>query len=204
MLTRREAVNGAMASLVASGMGSNTPSFAITPLAGSQDQGGAAKSRTAVVYLSRSGNTRVIAGQLQRTFHAQVFELRTASPWPEEYEAMVAWASRLHESGALPALAGPPLDLARFQTIFLGSPIWGSALPAPVKTFLSRQDLSGKTVVPFFTYGCCGTGDAMETIATLAPRAKLTAPFSLKCDQERDTMNSVDAWLRSAKSLPQS
>jgi hypothetical protein len=38
-----------------------------------------------------------------------------------------------------------------------------------------------------------------ETITKLAPRARILEPFSLKCDQERDTLNSVTAWLRSAK-----
>ena len=57
--------------------------------------------RSAVVFLSRSGNTRVVAGQLQRAFKADSFELKMATPWPDEYEAMVAWASRLKEAGTL-------------------------------------------------------------------------------------------------------
>lgn len=45
--------------------------------------------RILVVFLSRSGNTRVIAGQLKRRFHADLFELRTAEPYPEDYEETV-------------------------------------------------------------------------------------------------------------------
>lgn len=156
-------------------------------------------SRKLVAYLSRSGNTRVIAGQLKRTFSADIFEIRTATPWPEDYEEMVAWASRMRTSATPPPLAESVSEIGKYDVVFLGSPIWGEALPAPVRTFLTTHNLSGKTLVPFFTYGCCGAGSAPETIAKLAPRAKIMEPFSLKCDQERDTMNSVNDWLRSAK-----
>jgi flavodoxin len=152
-----------------------------------------------VVYLSRSGNTRVIAGQLKRAFSADMFEIRTAKPWPDDYEEMVAWASRMQESATSPRLAESVSQIGKYDVIFLGSPIWGAALPAPVRSFLMTHDLSGKTVVPFFTYGCCGVGTAQETIAQLAPKARMLQSFSLKCDQERDTMNSVNAWLRSAQ-----
>jgi hypothetical protein len=43
-----------------------------------------------VAYLSRSGNTRVIAGALARRFGADLFELRPRDPWPADYDAMVA------------------------------------------------------------------------------------------------------------------
>lgn len=149
-----------------------------------------------VVYLSRSGNTRVIAGQLKRAFDADLFEIRTAAPWPEDYEEMVAWASRVRESAAPPRLAEGVPTITKYDVVFLGSPIWGMALPAPIRTFLMTHDLSGKTIVPFFTYGCCGAGTAPETIATLAPHSKVLEPFALKCDQERDTLNSVHPWLQ--------
>ncbi len=155
--------------------------------------------RKLVAYLSRSGNTRVIAGLLKRTFSADIFEIRTATPWPEDYEEMVAWASRMRESATPPRLAESVSEIGKYNVVFLGSPIWGEALPAPVRTFLATHDLSGKTLVPFFTYGCCGAGSAPETIAKLAPRARILEPFSLKCDQERDTLNSVKDWLRSAE-----
>lgn len=55
-------------------------------------------SRAAVVFLSRSSNTRMLAGHLSRTFDADLFEIRPSNPWPEDYEEMVAWASRWRES----------------------------------------------------------------------------------------------------------
>ena len=53
--------------------------------------------------------------------------------------------------------------------MFLGFPIWGMALPAPVRTFLTTHDLAGKTLVPFITHGGYGTGDAPGTAGRTGP-----------------------------------
>ncbi len=148
-----------------------------------------------VVYLSRSGNTRVIAGALGRRFGADVFELRPRDPWPADYDEMVAWASRLRESGADVPLAGTVEGLGRYGTVFLGFPIWGTDLPAVTRSFLRSHDLSGKTVIPFITHSGYGPGSSMDTARAAAPGARFAEPFVLQCDQERSTLDSLNAWL---------
>ena len=156
---------------------------------------GAGDGRTLVAFLSRSGNTRVIAGQLQRRFDADLFEIRTAEPYPADYEETVARAARERDAAATPPLAETVADIGGYGTVFLGFPIWGMALPAPVRTFLATHDLAGKTLVPFITHGGYGTGEAPGTVAELAPQARVLTPFVLEMDQERATMNAVTAWL---------
>jgi flavodoxin len=151
--------------------------------------------RTLVAYLSRSGNTRVIAGQLRRRYRADLFEIRTAEPYPEDYGEAVERARLERDAAASPALVESVAGIARYQTVFLGFPIWGAALPSPLRTFLTTHDLSGMTVVPFITHGGYGPGGAPQTVADLAPSARLVEPFVLECDQERDTLARVSAWL---------
>lgn len=154
---------------------------------------------TAVVFLSRSGNTRMLAGDLSRRYNADLIEVRPRDPWPEDYEDMVAWASRWRESSDLLALESVP-DLSRHETIFLGFPIWGGALPAPVRSLLSATDLSGKTVLPFITHGGFGAGNAVQEIRSLAPDARFPQEFVLQCDQERDNLDALHRWLNRAGS----
>jgi flavodoxin len=152
-----------------------------------------------VAYLSRSGNTRVIAGQLHRRFPSDLFEIRVADPYPDDYEEAVARASRERTASASPALADRVSSMAGYDTVFLGFPIWGMALPAPVRSFLTTHDLGGKRVLPFVTHGGYGVGNALGTLAELAPQARVSEPFVLKCDQERDTLNQVSAWLTKSR-----
>lgn len=148
----------------------------------------------AVVFLSRSSNTRMLAGDLSRRYNADLIEVRPRDPWPADYEEMVAWATRWRESRDLLRLEAVP-DLAGHDTIFLGFPIWGGSLPAPVRSLLSSVDMSGKTVLPFITHGGFGVGDAMEEVRSLAPEASFAPEFVLECDQERDNLNAMQGWL---------
>ncbi len=155
-------------------------------------QGG---GRTRVVFLSRSSNTRMLAGQLARSFGADLHEIRPRDPWPEDYEEMVDWASRWRQSDSLLPLESRP-DPTGAELVFVGFPIWGAALPAPMRSFLANTDLSGKTLVPFVTHGGFGLGNALDELRGLAPAAEVIQPFVLRCDQERDNLNALTAWLR--------
>lgn len=150
--------------------------------------------QSAVVFLSRSSNTRMLAGHLSRSFGADLIEIRPRDPWPEDYEEMVDWATRWRESDQLLPLE-PTADLSAHAPVFLGFPIWGGSLPAPMRAFLSTTDLTGKTVLPFITHGGFGAGDAMADVRRLAPNAEFAEPFVLECDQERDNLNALRAWL---------
>jgi flavodoxin len=152
-----------------------------------------------VAYLSRSGNTRVIAGQIKRQFEADLFEIRTADPYPEDYEQAVERARIERDAKAAPRLAERLGNTAADKTVFLGFPIWGMAMPAPVRSFLTIHDLAGKSLVPFITHGGYGTGSALRTLEELAPRAQILESFVMQADQERDTMNRVSGWLRNSR-----
>jgi flavodoxin len=152
-------------------------------------------SRTLVAYFSRSGNTRVIAGQLHRDLGADLFEITPATPYPEDYEQTVAQASRERESDFRPALAAKVETLSAYDTVLLGFPIWGQTAPPILRAFLAAHDLSGKTVRPFITHGGYGPGDSLAVLSRHAPQARLETAFVMEADQERRTMNQVRAWL---------
>ena len=92
-------------------------------------------------------------------------------------------------------------SIAGYATVFLGFPIWGETAPPIIRRFLSAHDLSGKTVIPFITHGGYGLGDSESVIARLAPRALLRHAFSMQADQERQTMDRVNSWLRETSNL---
>lgn len=168
--------------------------FIATQLAGSPALAQGDGSDSVVVYLSRSGNTRVLAGALSRRFNASLFELRPREPWPADYDEMVAWASRKNDEGNL-QLAENLLNIANYRTVFLCHPIWSMDLPAVTASFLRSHDLSGKTIVPIITHGGYGQGSAVETARSLASDAIFIDAFVLACNQERDDLASLDQWL---------
>lgn len=155
-----------------------------------------AASRTLVAYFSRSGNTRVVAGLIQRAIGADVFEIKASRPYPEDYLQTVAQASDEKKRGFEPALAENVAGIAKYDTVYLGFPIWGETAPSIIRSFLSAHELSGKILIPFITHGGFGLGDSHAVLGRHAPRAKLRPGFSMQADQERQTMNSVLGWLK--------
>ncbi|CAN7614626.1 flavodoxin [Pseudorhodoferax sp. LjRoot39] len=174
---------------------------AALPLAGLADAARAAdppaQRGTLVAYFSRTGNTRVLAGQIRRAQDADLFEILPVDPYPEDYEQTVAQATRERQSGYRPPLQHSVEDPGRYATVFLGFPIWGQSPPAVVRSFLASHDLAGKTLVPFITHGGYGTGDSLSVLRAHAPGARLLdTGLTLRADQERETLGRVTRWLR--------
>ncbi|WP_447982567.1 flavodoxin [Achromobacter kerstersii] len=179
-----------MAALVALPLGAATTA--------SNAQGGEMRqvgSRTLVVYFSRSGNTRVVAGLIHRARGTDLFEIRPASAYPEDYEQTVEQARKETESGYKPPLEAKVPAIDGYDTVFLGFPIWGTTVPPVVRSFLSAHDLSGKTLIPFITHGGYGPGNSKSVLASDAPKARLLDGFVMEMDQERRTMERVTSWL---------
>ena len=152
-------------------------------------------AKTLVAYLTRSGNTWVIAGTLQRALGADLFEIKPACPYPEDYEQHVAQATRERDSEFEPPLAEKVTDIATYDEIYLVFPVWGETMPPPVRSFLKTHDLRGKTVRPFITHGGYGVGSSPSVLISHAPGARIEKAFVMEADQERRTMNTVHNWL---------
>lgn len=152
-------------------------------------------TNTLVAYLTRSGNTRVIAETLHRQLGADLFEIRPAKPYPADYETHVAQAQRERDSGYAPPLAARVDDIAGYDVIYLGFPIWGETAPPPIRSFMKAHDLRGKILRPFITHGGYGPGSGPAVVASLAPAARVEAAFIMEADQERRTLNRVRDWL---------
>jgi flavodoxin len=162
----------------------------------SQAQTAGSGSRTLVAYFSRTGNTRVIAGQIRRARNADLFEIRPAKPYPEDYEETVEQARQEQDAGYEPPLQATVPGMTTYDTVFIGMPIWGQTAPPIIRSFLSAHDLSGKTLVPFITHGGYGRGGSMQVISTHASRSRILEGFTMEADQERRTLESVMGWLQ--------
>lgn len=152
-------------------------------------------SKFLVAYFSRTGNTRVIANQIRRALGADIFEIQPAAPYPEDYETTVRQAEQERVAGYEPPLKDTIPNIAAYDTVFLGFPIWGMTAPAVIRSFLSKHDMSGKTLAPLITHGGYGLGQSLAVVTAHAPRAKILKAFSKRADQERETLSQVTSWL---------
>lgn len=178
--------------------------LASLPLLGASQQSPGAgnalgNANVLIAYFSRSGNTKVVAGLLQRARQADLFEINPATAYPEDYLETVEQARQERDSNYEPPLAARVPNMASYEVVFLGFPVWGETAPPVIRSFLSGHDLAGKTVVPFITHGGYGVGSSYRVLTRLAPQASLQKGFEMQADQERKTMEQLNGWLKNTK-----
>lgn len=125
-------------------------------------------SKQLVAYFSASGVTAAVAKTLADAVNADLYEIRPATPYSN---ADLNWSDKNSRSSreaadpkARPALADTEANIAAYDTIFLGFPIWWYVAPHIVNSFLESYDFSGKTIVVFATSGGSGIGDTMAEL----------------------------------------
>lgn len=138
-----------------------------------------------IVYLSRTNNTKAVAEMIQEKVGGTLVSLELETPYPENYEAIVAQVAKENETGYLPPLK-TEVDMSQFETVFIGFPTWGMQLPPPMKSFLSSSDLNGKTVIPFNTNAGYGVGSSFDKVKELCLKSTILKGFSITGGIERD------------------
>ncbi|MBQ6131047.1 MAG: NAD(P)H-dependent oxidoreductase [Selenomonadaceae bacterium] len=164
-----------------------------------------------VVYFSRTGeeynvgniskgNTAIVADYIAQKTGADTFEIKAAKPYPDEYEACTELAKKELESNTRPAIEKNIDDLAQYDTIFLGYPIWWGAVPRVLLTFLEANNFSGKTIIPFCTHGGSGLAGTEREIADACPNAKVLDGLAIVGKTAQNDLpavqKDVDDWLK--------
>ena len=136
-------------------------------------------SKSLVVYYSQTGATKKLAEIFQKAKNADVFEITMVTPYPSTYDSTIAAVGAERESKQWPALVNAKADIAKYDTVYLGYPIMFGSFAPPVYTFLDSNDLSGKVVVPFCTYGSGGRKASAAELKTLEPNANVTLAYGI-------------------------
>ena len=144
-----------------------------------------AQEKIAVVYLSRTENTEAVAKLIQEKVGGNLLALEKQYPYPENYQEIVAQVDRENEEGYLPPLKTKIKNLKDYDILFVGFPTWDMQMPPPMKSFLTENDLSGKTVIPFNTNAGFGVGQGFDQLRELCPDSKILKGFSVEGGYEK-------------------
>lgn len=105
-----------------------------------------------VIYYSRSGNTRKVAEEIAQSLHCDIEEIRSRASYPQNF-----WGYQralLHASfKKKPEIQMVQSLLEDYDLVIIGSPVWGGALSAPIRSFFDRNKDELRNVVFFLTQG---------------------------------------------------
>ncbi len=115
-----------------------------------------------VAYFSAGGTTAHVAKELAQAAGADLYEIKPAVPYTKDDLNWMDKKSRssveMSDKSGRPTIADNNAEISRYDTIFLGFPIWWYVAPTIVNSFLESYDFSGKKIVLFATSGGSGFG----------------------------------------------
>ncbi len=144
-----------------------------------------------VAYFSCTGNTKKLAETLADAVNADLYEITPAQPYSD---ADLDWHNKESRSSvehqgdtARPEINGKVENMADYDVVFVGYPIWWAEAPRIVYTFMEGYDFNGKTVIPFCTSGGSPIGESGKNLEKLTKGAnwregKLFPPAATKED----------------------
>ena len=156
-----------------------------------------------VVYYSLvNGNTKRIADLIAERKDADTLRLQTVEPYPDNDKARKKKAREDDEKGILPELEKANYDFDSYDTFYIGTPVWGCSMAAPVRSFLASHDFTGKKVIPFATHSG-EPGDVLSDIRKACEGAEFGPGFLIQFDpQEGPIMMTLYAeifkWIKNS------
>lgn len=129
--------------------------------------------KTLIAYFSPTGTTRRVAESLAALTGAELFEIKPAVPYTKADLNWMDSKSRstveMNDAASRPAIAEKLDNMADYDTVFVGFPIWWYIAPTIISSFLESYDFSGKTLIPFATSGGSGAGKTDGILRALLP-----------------------------------
>ena len=131
-----------------------------------------ASGKILVAYFSYQGHTERVAQEIASQTGGDLFAIRPATPYPG-YDECLDVAKAEKNNNARPAIDGRVENMADYDVVFVGYPIWWYDAPMIVLTFLEDYDFSGKTVIPFATSGGSPLSDSLDSVRASAAGATI-------------------------------
>lgn len=154
--------------------------------------------KTLIIYYSLTGKTKEIALQIQALTNADIYEIKPKEEIKQN-PALYLISKKQISSGKYPEIINDFPDISKYNTIFVGSPVWWYTAAPVMLEFLKEFDFQNKNVVPFSTQGS-NYGTFFEDFKAKAKNANILKGESfnnLNSSYNKQVKNKIITWLNS-------
>ena len=142
------------------------------------------------------GNSKIVADYISEITGADQYEIVTHKYDGMAYMPLIDLAKKEAADGELPPYEGAAPDLSRYDTVFIGGPVWWGTYPQVMFTLFKDINLAGKTVIPFTTHEGSGLANCVDDVKKAFPKATVTKGFSIYGHEVRTGKAKVEKWLK--------
>lgn len=133
-----------------------------------------------VLYYSQTSNTKAVAQEIATRLKIDIEEITLVEPYDTAFQATIDRCKADREKGVTPEINPLKSDIADYDIIFLGYPIWFGTYAPPIATLLDKIDLSGKKVVPFCTFGSGGLESSGQDLVERLPNTEILPGYGVR------------------------
>ena len=133
-----------------------------------------------VLYYSQTSNTKAVAEEIATRLKSDIEEITLVEPYDTAFQATIERCKADREKGITPEINPLKSDIADYDIIFLGYPIWFGTYAPPIATLLDKVDLSGKKVVPFCTFGSGGLESSGQDLFERLPNTEILPGYGVR------------------------
>lgn len=162
-----------------------------------------------VLYYSQTSNTKTVAQEIATRLNADIEEITLEEPYDTAFQATIDRCKADREKGILPEIQPLKSNVADYDWIFIGYPIWFGTYAPPIASLLEKVDLSDKKVVPFCTFGSGGLESSVKDLAKAEPNAMILPGYGVRAarmdavPEEVEQFLTVGGFIEGAYVLPE-
>jgi len=138
------------------------------------------KPKMLVLYYSQTSNTKAVAQEIATRLKIDIEEITLVEPYDTAFQATIDRCKADRKKGITPEINPLKSDIADYDIIFLGFPIWFGTYAPPIATLLDKIDLSGKKVVPFCTFGSGGLESSGQDLVERLPNTEILPGYGVR------------------------
>lgn len=161
--------------------------------------------KTIVIYYGYGNHTRMIAEKIKNELYCDILEIKPKVPYSNNYDEVVSNTEENLKTKETPEIGNIDINLDDYDRVILGTPVWWYTITPPIRTFLTKYDLSGKIVIPFAT-NAGWLGSTFEEIRDLC-KGKITNEMSIKftTNHSEDKLvtkeEEIENWINKIKKI---
>ena len=148
-----------------------------------------------VLYYSQTSNTKAVATEIANRLTADIEEVTLVEPYDTAFQATIERCKADREKGITPEIQPLKSNIADYDVIFIGYPIWFGTFAPPMASLLDKVDLSGKKVVPFCTFGSGGLESSVKDLAEKQPNAEILPGYGVRAARIDAVPKEVEQFL---------
>ena len=149
-----------------------------------------------VLYYSQTSNTKAVANEIATKLGADIEEILPVNPYDGDFKATIDRCQQEREQGTIIEIQPVKADVAKYDVVFIGYPVWFGTFAPPIATFLDQVDLSGKKVVPFCTFGSGGLESSTRDLAEKQPNALILEGYGVRAARLESAPAEIDQFLK--------